>query len=59
MEKREYTRLDLIGILQSYRRMIERDNGQFPAVVLDDIYHSILIILARNGYADPAILEEE
>jgi hypothetical protein len=59
MEKREHTRLDLLYILHGYRRMIERDNGQHPAAVLDDIYHSILFVLARNGYADPAILEEE
>lgn len=44
-----YTRDDLLEVLQGYARMIERDNGQYPAVVLDDIYHSVKHVLKENG----------
>ena len=40
-----YNRYQLIDILNSYKKLIERDNGQHPAVVLDDIYKSIVHVL--------------
>lgn len=53
---KQYTVENLLDILNSYTRMIERDNGKYPAVVLDDIYHSIQCVLKeskiRAEYAD-------
>jgi hypothetical protein len=41
----KYTADQLLNILESYSRMIERDQGNYPAVVLDDIHHSIKSVL--------------
>ncbi len=45
MKKTEYTRAELLDVLRSYKRQIERDGGEFPAVVLDDIEKSITHVL--------------
>lgn len=42
------TREQLLDIMSSYLRMIERDNGEYPAVVLDDIAKSIKYVLEKN-----------
>ena len=42
----------LLEVLESYKRMIERNNGKYPAVVLDDIYHSIKAVLKANWRGD-------
>ena len=47
MKKKEYTAAELLDILAGYKRMIERDNGQYPAVILDDIHKSIIHILSK------------
>lgn len=41
----KYTADQLLNILESYSRMIERDQGKYPAVVLDDIRCSIKSVL--------------
>ena len=43
--KIEYTRDVLISVLESYVRMIERDNGKYSVAVLDDIHASIKHVL--------------
>ena len=43
------SRETLLNVLESYKRMIERDNGNYPAVVLNDIYSSIKAVLECNG----------
>jgi hypothetical protein len=45
---KQYTAENLLDILASYVRMIERDNEEHAAVILDDIYHSIKFILKEN-----------
>ena len=47
---KEMTREELLDVLASYQRMIERDNWTYPTAVLDDIAHSIKYVLARNNY---------
>ena len=44
----KYTREQLIDILSSYLRQIERDNGNYPAVVLNDIKSSIIAVLRED-----------
>jgi hypothetical protein len=41
----EYSREELINLLKAYKRQIDRDNGEYPAVVLDDIDKSITHVL--------------
>lgn len=45
----EYTCEQLLRVLQSYARMIDRDNGQYPKVVLSDIRVSIEYVLKQNN----------
>jgi hypothetical protein len=40
-----YTVDQLVNILESYARLIDRDQGKYPAVVLDDIRSSIESVL--------------
>ena len=47
---KEMTREELLDVLASYHRMIERDNWTYPTYVLGDIFHSIKYVLARNHY---------
>lgn len=42
----------LLGILASYGRMIKRDNGTYPSVVLDDISKSIEFVLREWGFKE-------
>ena len=44
----KYTHDQFVGILESYLRLIKRDNGNYPAVVLDDIKHSIIAVLKED-----------
>lgn len=44
----KYTNDQLIGILKNYLTLIERDRGQYPAVVLDDIRKSIIHVLTEE-----------
>ena len=46
---RKSTKHDLLQILENYLIMIERDKGEHPAVVLDDIRVSIKYILKKNN----------
>lgn len=46
---KKLTREQLLDVLASYQTMIERDNGEYPTVVLDDIKHSIAAVLKMNG----------
>lgn len=45
-------REQLLDIMSGYLRMIERDNGEYPAVVLDDIAKSIKYVLKKNNYRE-------
>ena len=40
-----YTKEQLVDILKSYQRMIDRGGKEYPAVVLDDIACSIKCVL--------------
>lgn len=42
-----YTVDQLINILESYAGLIDRDQGKYPAVVLDDIRCSIRSVLEK------------
>lgn len=44
----KYTVDQLLNVLESYSRLIERDRGQHAAVVLDDIHKSIISVLKEN-----------
>lgn len=47
-----YTRETLLDVLESYARMIKRENSngnEYAVVVLDDIRASIEFVLSRNG----------
>lgn len=44
-----YSKEDLLNILVCYYRMIKRDNGQHPLVVMDDLKCSIEYVLEKNG----------
>lgn len=46
----QYTREQLLNVMQSYLNMIQKDDGQYPTVVLDDIAKSIEYVLKQNGY---------
>ena len=43
---------ELLEILAGYGRMIKRDNGAHPAVVLDDISKSIEFVLQKWGFKE-------
>lgn len=43
--KEHYTAEVLLDVLQSYQRMIERNGGEYPLVVLSDISASITHVL--------------
>ena len=45
MTDNRYTRDELLEILRSYHRMIQRSGKEFPAVVLSDIEKSIEHVL--------------
>jgi hypothetical protein len=42
-------RSDLLNLLQSYKRMIDRNREQWPSVLIDDIDKSIVSVLKRNS----------
>ena len=46
----QYTIEQLLNVMNGYLTMIERDNGKYPTVVLDDIAKSIKYVLKQNGY---------
>ena len=46
----QYTREQLLNVLEGYLTMIKRDNGEYPTVVLDDISKSIEHVLKQNDY---------
>jgi len=50
MNKKEYTREELLDIIGSYMRMIERDDGEYPLAVLSDIQASANSVLKANNY---------
>lgn len=54
----EYTVDQLLKVLESYSRMSERDQGKYPAVVLDDIHCSIKCIL-KGGYKNETVSHEK
>ena len=45
----KYTNEQLLQILASYARMIDRDGRKYNGVVLDDIRKSIAFVLSQNG----------
>lgn len=50
MKNKSYTREELLKVMASYLRMIERSGEEFPTVVLDDIEKSIKYVLEVNAY---------
>jgi hypothetical protein len=50
MKKEKYTTEQLIDVLASYYRMIQRSGAEYPAVVLDDIQKSTAAVLRANDY---------
>lgn len=50
MKYKVYTREQLLEVMAGYARMIDRNGGQYPSVVLDDIRKSINAVLATNEY---------
>ena len=50
------TKAELLDVLASYQRMIQRDHMQHPTVVLDDISHSIKHVLEENKYEEPKLI---
>lgn len=53
---KDYSREELLSVLASYKRMIDRDNGEHPTAVLDDISKSIDHVLNENGYVDSVFI---
>ena len=51
-ENRQYTREELLAVLASYDRMIDRNAKEYPTVCLSDIQASIHAVLGRNNYED-------
>ena len=51
-ENRQYTREELLAVLASYDRMIDRNAKEYPTVCLSDIQASIHTVLGRNNYED-------
>lgn len=41
----KYTYDQLVEILESYKKMIEHDNGQYPVATIIDIYASLVYVL--------------
>jgi hypothetical protein len=50
MKNEKYTAEQLLDVLGSYFRMIQRYGEEYLAVALDDIQKSILHVLNKNGY---------
>jgi hypothetical protein len=50
MKIEKYTAEQLLDVIASYYRMIQRSGAEYPAVVLDDIQKSIVHVLNKNGY---------
>lgn len=50
MKKEKYTKDQLLDVLASYYRMIQRSGAEFPTVVIDDIEKSIIHVLKKNDY---------
>ena len=48
-KNQEQNRETLLDILESYKRMIDRDEGKHPTAVLSDIEHSIKAVLRQNN----------
>lgn len=51
MNTKEYTREELLGVIASFARMIEHDNGQYPTVVLDDIRLASQYVCKVNNFS--------
>lgn len=50
MKETKYTPEQLLSVLDSYLRLIERNGKDYPLVTLDDISHSITAVLKVNNY---------
>lgn len=48
MANADYTREQLLDVLESYTRMIQR-NKDYPSVLIDDLEKSIQAVLQANG----------
>ena len=51
--EKEQTREELLDVIASYLKMIERDDYTYPTAVLCDIKASCKYILERNKYFKP------
>lgn len=49
MKSKELTRKQLIDILESYVRMIDRNGADYPTVTISDLSASLHSVLARCG----------
>lgn len=43
----KYTRKTLIKVLESYKRIIERDGKEYPTVIISDLSASITYVLNK------------
>ena len=50
MKENKYTADQLLNVLASYQRLIERNGKEYAVVTLDDIAHSIKSVLEANDY---------
>ena len=46
----QYTKEQLLDVMNAYLIQIERNGKEYPAVVLDDIKKSIRYVLEKNRY---------
>ena len=49
VEQNGYTKDQLLDVIKSYKKQIERSGKEYPTVVLDDISKSIDYVLKKNG----------
>ena len=49
IREKQYTREQLLDVINDYLKMINRSGSEFPTVVLDDIAKSIQHVLRENG----------
>ncbi len=49
MKNSEYTREDLLEIMNDYRIMIELNAKKYPTALLSDLYASLTYVLKESG----------
>ena len=59
MKNKELTREQLIDILKSYIRMIDRNGADYPTACLSDLNASLHSVLARCGMPEYSNYQQE